>query len=1041
MAQSRRDWINDELRPRLKIEDLAEQEGQLQGRGRIRFVCCPFHNEDTPSCAIYTDQQRWRCYGACHEGGDIFVWIMKKQHVDFHEALRIAAKMAGIAVPTFDDENPERAAEQERAEGLLKLAVDWYHEQLLDHPGAAEHRAYMEGRKFGREVWEQWQLGAAGGKNGLLAYLIKMEADLDLAVRIGLLKRDEDGERLYDFFRNRVIIPVYDRGRLAFLTSRTIEKDRKPKYLHLPNTEFFHKVMPGGGKGKNLVIVEGPFDMWAVALLVPEDFAYKALMGMEDGQIQHVLKGYDCTYVGLDSDGTVPEKVIDKLAQAGAVEEVHTLVWPGGDDAAAWWQSGEATPEAFEALLMEAPRWLQLQIEGIRAAGPDGKLKAIEKAIGIVPRLSAMGADMFVAQIKAASKGVVQATTINELVKQRKLKFSSNGHGKPGEPVGGPKAASEGDAQQGYYFLREGEMWRGFGEDARRIVRGATLLYTTTITLDDGEATEREIEMEITHTSGRKFACRVPAKESAEAGKVSSYIKAEVGPLVTIEAKQGPYLIPAIEILSEKLDEVTEIVRTGWVEFEGGLAYVTPNGTVGELPPGFRVVAPPNQPMLARYGVADQGDAEFKQGMIGIWEGLLKAFVPGIAYPLLAFAMLPVAARWIGTQKFVLHISGETGSLKTETSKLLMSFYGDFATAPAIQSWRSTVNAIEQTGFWLPDVLGVVDDYKPSTVKPWDFTELIQRYADRNDRTRMRRDGAGVQRRSAMRWWMISTGEDIPNGESSVLARMILLRFPRRPKGVAYNEGLGLAQRYAKFFPTVAARWASWLMAHHEELALDAKLTLYHQQVAERVQEDAPGVPNVNRISRNIAMLWVTWEAFWDFVAEQLHDSEAKKRCKQMGAGFRQLAPSLALTVAENVGEEKPTKVFLGTLQEGLDSGRWVVLPRNEERVISNIAGWYDKEGVYILPAAYNEMRRWMRESGQEIGFNKGELYRLLREEEHLAAVGASTTVVIQVGPVGKIQSKRVLHLKPGTLEVGSSAGEGLIAPKNEPPDPDFGDA
>lgn len=276
---------------------------------------------------------------------------------------------------------------------------------------------------------------------------------------------------------------------------------------------------------------------------------------------------------------------------------------------------------------------------------------------------------------------------------------------------------------------------------------------------------------------------------------------------------------------------------------------------------------------------------------------------------------------------------------------------------------------------------------------------------------------------------MISTGEDVPIGESSVLARMVLLRFPRRPKGAAYNEGLGLAQRHAEYFPTVTARWARWLLEHHGELALDAKLTLYHQQVAERVQEDAPGVPNVNRISRNIAMLWVTWETFWQFVGEFMTSADAKKQCKQLGAGFRQLAPSLALTVAENVGDEKPTRVFLSTLQEGFDSGRWVVMGRSEERIISNIAGWHDKEGAYILPAMYNEMRRWMRESGQEIGFSKGELYRLLREEELLAATSDDTTVVIQVGPTGSIKPKRVLHFKPGVLDVGSSAAEGVIAP------------
>jgi len=38
---------------------------------------CPFHEERTPSFYVFTDSDRWRCFGACAEGGDVYD-LMKK---------------------------------------------------------------------------------------------------------------------------------------------------------------------------------------------------------------------------------------------------------------------------------------------------------------------------------------------------------------------------------------------------------------------------------------------------------------------------------------------------------------------------------------------------------------------------------------------------------------------------------------------------------------------------------------------------------------------------------------------------------------------------------------------------------------------------------------------------------------------------------------------------------------------------------------------------------------------------------------------------
>ena len=39
--------------------------------------CCPIHTEKTPSFYIYEDSQRWRCFGACAEGGDVITLVQR----------------------------------------------------------------------------------------------------------------------------------------------------------------------------------------------------------------------------------------------------------------------------------------------------------------------------------------------------------------------------------------------------------------------------------------------------------------------------------------------------------------------------------------------------------------------------------------------------------------------------------------------------------------------------------------------------------------------------------------------------------------------------------------------------------------------------------------------------------------------------------------------------------------------------------------------------------------------------------------------------
>jgi DNA primase len=230
----------DEIKQKLDIAEVIGQYTKLKKAGRNLTGLCPFHSEKNPSFFVYPEQQSWHCFGACNTGGDVFAFVMKKEGLDFGEALRLLANRAGVTLPEHDGFARKKEA-LEPFFAINEAAAHYFHNLLLNSPAAARAVGYLEKRGLTRETIAAFRLGfSLDSWEALTNYLREKVNDEAIAIAAGLLIKSDDG-RIHDRFRGKIIFPIRDiKGRVTGFGARVMD-DSLPKYINSPQTPTFDK--------------------------------------------------------------------------------------------------------------------------------------------------------------------------------------------------------------------------------------------------------------------------------------------------------------------------------------------------------------------------------------------------------------------------------------------------------------------------------------------------------------------------------------------------------------------------------------------------------------------------------------------------------------------------------------------------------------------------------------------------------------------------------------------------------------------------------
>ena len=333
--------VIDEVKQRIDIVEVVSQYASLKKAGRTFSGLCPFHSEKHPSFFVYPEQQSWHCFGACNTGGDVFAFIMKKESIDFGEALRLLAQRAGVTIPSRFEPGAE-GKEKERLYQVNQAAAQYFHNLLVNSPTGEKARNYIASRGLSPKSVAEFQLGfSLNSWDALKQYLMERGYTEGELVTAGLVIQTEEG-RTYDRFRNQLMFPILDaREHTIGFGARALD-DSLPKYLNSPQTPVFDKSRSLYGinlatadirQQDMAVIVEGYMD----ALTAHQNGFNNVIASMgtsvTEKQVSTLKRLTKNVVLALDADAAGEEAMLRGVGYENVLDaEVKVLTLPSGKD-------------------------------------------------------------------------------------------------------------------------------------------------------------------------------------------------------------------------------------------------------------------------------------------------------------------------------------------------------------------------------------------------------------------------------------------------------------------------------------------------------------------------------------------------------------------------------------------------------------------------------------------------------------------------------------------------------------------------------------
>ncbi len=401
-TQNLHDDFVEQVRSSSDILSVISSYVHLKKRGNRYWGCCPFHNEKTPSFSVVPQQGFFYCFG-CHAGGNLFKFISLIENISYYEAIKLQAQRLNIPIPTTKKSADELKQEQQK-NSLFKIhemAGSFFHNCLTRTSLGEAGRAYFSSRQISSDIITKFKLGFAPNLwDKLFTSFTKRGITKELLAKAGLITIKDSG-KVYDRFRNRIIIPIMNEHRqICGFGGRIINPNDSPKYLNSPETLIFNKRHLLFGldhaqksiKENNFsIVVEGYMD--AIALHSHNITNAVASLGtaFTAQQCRKILRYSPNIYFCYDSDNAGQAATMRALAIAssnGANVKVITI--PDGKDPDEFLRHHGS--KEFYALIDKALPLMEYQLQYVLKSTDrntlEGKLLAVNQLMPLLANIT-----------------------------------------------------------------------------------------------------------------------------------------------------------------------------------------------------------------------------------------------------------------------------------------------------------------------------------------------------------------------------------------------------------------------------------------------------------------------------------------------------------------------------------------------------------------------------------------------------------------------------------------------------------------------------